>query len=433
MKMLYCTNEPESPIDQAEIARLRSIGQVIVVCANDSPHEQGATDLVRLSCSPSRRKMTVLWFKLLMLISRLPDSNSAYRFPERNIYYKSWLFRTVINLIWKVKRVKAVNRLLPRFSTLAGLLPIRSFDVERRAEVLSADAVIYNSLPIMSGDFLPLVLHLRKCGARTIANVRSWDNPYYVQFDSAASDYLVWSAFMADSIVKAQGVEGVGFHGWGPNILKSFYDSQPITGASVARSPGIINIGYAAAFGDGITTFWEYRLVVEIAARLKEQGLACRILFRPYPTIDAGRFDIQGAQDIVMCDINSPAVDRYGDGREMIRYGSPEEKRRFLNSCDVFLSLGTTFTLEAVLQGTPAVHFYLPDAERSSPEEKKVFTRMGSTGDHFSDYFPGAIDFVESYEALARALASPSAGIPGKDLLLRRLGIDLLSAPDFLS
>lgn len=438
MKILYCTNEPTSPIDRQEIARLQAVGDVMIVCASDSQTSEGqingeAPRLVRLQSGPRRRKAIGLWLKLLTLVSRLPHSRIGERFPERNIYQKSRLLQQAINLAWKLKRIAAINRLLPRFSTLAYYLPFRRFEIEHRTEVLSADMIVYNSLPIMSADFLPLVIEMRKRGARRVANVRSWDNPYYVQFDSSATDYLVWSDFMAKTVGNAQKTSTGTFHSWGPNILRTFVDAPRTADASVKGEPGILNIGYAAAFGDTIVTLIEYKLMLQIAARLRAENVAFQILYRPYPTVDVRLFEAAGQDpDIVLCDIGSPALDRYGDGRETIRYGSPEEKMRFLNSCDVFLSLGTTFTLEALLQGTPIVHFYLPDPARETPEAKLVFNRIEVTCDHFFDYLAGAVDFIESYEDLGRLLRQRKATASANGVLFGRLGIEFLHEPNFL-
>jgi hypothetical protein len=429
MKILYCTNEPLSPVDAGEIARLRQGAEVTVACCSDSNRDPSDTAVVVIRSAAWRRRFTSLWLKVCVLISRLPHSNIARRFPERNVY-QGWLAARVGNLSWRLRSLRGAGERLPRFATLARLLPL-GWDATDRSRVFEADVVVYNSLLIMSADFLPLLRLLQRRGTFLLANVRSWDNPYYVQFDSRADGYLVWSEHMADSIRNAQGIDAT-FAAWGANILKSFHEAPKTDRRAIGapRAPGK-NIGYAAAFGDDIVTYAEYEYICDLANRLNEGGVACRILYRPYPTVEPARLRaLRNQENVLICDIDAAVLDRYGDGREMIRYGSPEEKQGFLNSCAAFLSLGTTFTLEAFMHGTPVVHFYLPPEARTGKHEALIFNRIEITCDHFFDYFPGVVEFTRSFPELIAALAHGIAA-HAKSGLLDRLGIHHLdAAPD---
>jgi hypothetical protein len=127
-----------------------------------------------------------------------------------------------------------------------------------------------------------------------------------------------------------------------------------------------------------------------------------------------------------ICEIFSDPVDRYGDGREIIRFGSPEERHSFLESCSIFLSLGTTFTLEALVHGLDVLHLYIPPQSRSTSEEFSIFQRVEITCDHFFDYFTSKIEFIPTKEIFYKRVAELNNFICNQSQGLDRVGLDHL-------
>ncbi|MDH4395555.1 MAG: hypothetical protein QE278_07745 [Limnobacter sp.] len=228
---------------------------------------------------------------------------------------------------------------------------------------------------------------------------------------------------MDRSIEKSQRLEGRTFIHWGPNQFRKFWQFTCTNEAAIKDRRESIDVGYAAAFGDPIITFAEYSYICNLSAELKSKGVNHRILYRPYPTVDPQLLVSKRTEEsVVVLGIDSPAIDRYGDGRETIRFGSHLEKHQYLSSCDVFLSIGTTFTVEAFLHGTPIIHFYLPQSERIDEDAILLFKRIEITCVHFFEYFPGALPFVESVDDLRLALLGSQTQPVSRELLLERLG-----------
>lgn len=426
MKIFYCTNEPNNPVDLEEVRRLKDAGNVVLVIGagvDVSPNEAiSAGDI-----SPRTRRLIHFWLRICTLFSQIPNNPIGVRFPELNIYSQSRLLKKFVAVLWRVKLNPLINQILPKYSTLA-LLPFRCATLFTKRDGNNGNVVIYNSLFINVIDFMFFLARMRKSGARMIANVRSWDNPYYIQFDSAADSYLTWSQHMDQTIEKSQRLKHKPFIHWGPNQFRKFWQYGPTDVPRHNINTGTLNVGYAAAFGDPLVTFAEYEYICDLAADLRSKGVNLRILYRPYPTVDPELLVNKRREEaVVVSGIESDVIDRFGDGREVIRFGSPREKKVYLDSCDLFLSIGTTFTVEAFLHGTPIVHFYPPENNRKGVDANLFFKRIEITCVHFSEYFPGALSFVESNEELRLALLSGQAGSVARDALLERLGIDELS------
>ena len=425
MRIFYCTNEPQNPVDLEEVQRLEAIAKVTVVSTSET-HISLNGSFVKVRTPLGIRRLITLWLRICILFARLPNNSIATRFPELNIYSKSKLVAVIIKMIWVLKIKLSINRILPKYSTLA-LFPFRLAALFSKRNVFSEDLVIYNSLFINVIDFMCFLARMRKSGAKLIANVRSWDNPYYIQFDSTADYYLTWSEHMDRTIEQSQRLKSKPFIHWGPNQFRKFWQGLAAEGAFIKRKGAALEVGYAAAFGDSIITFAEYNYICDLSVQLRGEGVNLRILYRPYPTVDPQLLVSRRREEsVVVFGIDSPTIDRYGDGREIIRFGSPLEKKAYLNSCDVFLSIGTTFTVEAFLHGTPIIHFYLPEEDRIGDDAILFFKRIEITCVHFFDYFPGALPFVESINDLRVALLNDQSRSISREILLERLGLEEL-------
>lgn len=425
MNLLYCTIDRDSPIDQFEIDRLKNFFDVTVITPDGTGQTHAGAPLQTLRHGKMFYAGMRLWVKACTLLAALPVSNIARRFSERNVYQKSRLLTHFVNAIWKMKLTPSINARLPNFATLAYLYPFGKSGAKQVIAACKPDLVVYNSLVVTAYPFIALLKECQAQQIQRVANVRSWDNPYYLQFDSTADRYLVWSAFMAHTISASQHGLTLDAVAWGPNILKNFY--EPSSRYSRTNGAGALTIGYAAAFGETTAGLAEFRLIGKIANFLNSNGVRCKILYRPYPTVATELFLAHQEGDAVeLCGIDANIVDRYGDGRELIRFGTPQEKKRFLDSCDLFLSLGTTFTLEAIIHGAPVIHYFLPAEKRQSADEHLIFNRVEITCDHFDSYFAHCVEYITTAAELIASIHKMRSSASDHEELLSRIGLAAL-------
>ena len=103
---------------------------------------------------------------------------------------------------------------------------------------------------------------------------------------------------------------------------------------------------------------FEVNLVKKLASALKPIGW--KLIIRPYPTTTLNELlDLSKIENVQIYTIPSAKIDRFGNGKELISFSSEEERLRFLSQGRIFLSLGTSFTIEASLANIPIIHLVL--------------------------------------------------------------------------
>jgi hypothetical protein len=389
----YLTEDPNNPKEQNEVEYLGSIGRVVMVTRKSSPalYLGSRVKNIHLSSqSPAVISTYFIWTKLCYLISRSSNSSSDKNFPMRNRYTGNTLVRFLINHIWSIKYFSFIKKLLPVYEDVY-FAPFRLCRIfvrdKSRSNKRFQRVVVHDSLILRLTKFTPFILMARRCGFNTFANVKSWDNPFYSQFIRGASGYLTWSSNMWSDINQFHQISTSAHHVWGPRPFYSFATAVKQSTYKPNNMPGTIVIGYAAAFCDTLMAAHEVNVVVGIAKYLSASGLDVRILFRPYPILPISVYaPLQQCRNVSIIDIKGVPTDRYGDGREMIRFGSDEERIEYLSRCHFFLSIATSFTFEAVLFGLPVIQYFMPKNERNSIHELAFFERL-DISDHILKYF----------------------------------------------
>ncbi len=188
-----------------------------------------------------------------------------------------------------------------------------------------------------------------------------------------------------------------------------------------------IAVGYAAAFGDEYLGKHEVNLLKTLAIEMGRQLPEYKLKIRPYPTLGTDFYaDLRTLSNVEIVSISGTPVDRFGDGREVIRFGSSAERVDYLLSCDVFLSLATSFSIEAAICNLPIVHFLLANEERKTESEHQIFQRIDIC-DHLSEYFAKSLVCAKSYTEVAAYLKSaindPKPTRERSQDLLRRIGV----------
>ncbi len=438
--MYFLTEDLHNEKERNELEFLRQIDRVVIV----TPHPQKKNDLGlrQISLAPPKPgllRAQVLWSRLCLLMCRIGNSRNDHQFPTRNLYTGNALVRWAVNALWRVKRLPWINRCLPRYDTLyftplylaQRLMGLAS----RRRSPRFARLVIHDALLVRLNGLAPFVARARRDGIQTVANVKSWDNPFYSQLTTRAAGYLVWSESMWRDIVQVHTIDA--FHyAWGARpffkFLTAMRNAQPQRRRAAQGDAARVMVGYAAAFCDAHMGRHEVDLFRRIADHLASALPQCRLLFRPYPTMPESFYDaIRTCPNVEIVGIDGAAVDRFGDGREMIRFGSDAERLAYMDRCHCFLSLGTSFSIEAATACLPLVQFYLEQPSRQAASEHAIFKRF-DISDHLLRYYLPLLNVARSYDELAQALHEASQREAGQIVhasrLLQTLGVP--STPD---
>lgn len=389
----YLTEDSGNLKERNEVNYLRSIGRVVVVTRDASSAVHPAHDVKHLNL-PSQSRTAVsayfLWTKICYLLCRPSNSLTDKGFPVRNVYTGHALVRWLINTLWPAKYWRLINSLLPAFETLY-FAPFRVARLfvrdKRRSASRFRRIVVHDALILRLTRFTPFILTARRSGICTLANVRSWDNPYYSQFAKSANGFLTWSQSMWSDVQHFHHVGSAAHHTWGPRPFYDFVYAVQRANCRPNTAPGATVIGYAAAFCHTLMAAHEVEVIARIAANLLASGVNTKILFRPYPTMPRSIYEpLAGYPNVEIVDIKGPPSDRYGDGREIIRFGSDEERIQYLSHCHCFLSIATSFTFEAALFGLPVIQYFVPKEERGTAHEAAFFAQL-DISDHILNYF----------------------------------------------
>lgn len=429
----YLTEDIRNPKELNEIKYFQLIGRVVVVVPASCKTERiPGTKMLQLRSQPSVAiKLTVLWSKISYLICKPCLSTTDREFPKRNWYSGGKTSRGLINLFWPLKYKKKVRELLPTYDYIY-FLPFRIFykiKKSRRAPAgRFARVFIHDSLIVRLSRLSTFIQLVRNWGSPIIGNVKSWDNPYYSQFARLVSGYLVWSPKMLAELKRIQGIEATCSHIWGSRPFYSFTQAalreEPERGKRYSRGSSL-TLGYAAAFCDPVMAAYEVAFIDRLATHLGNVGGDIRILFRPYPSVCPTVYKSLSSNEFIeLNDIEGPTMDRYSDSKEHIKFGSDEERICYLTRCDAFLSIATSFTIEASILGVPVIQLYIPRTIRKFEDEIAIYERF-DISDHLEQYFLRHLPLAYCFDDVFRRLSTVGRWPHGKDgaELLDALGI----------
>ncbi len=413
----YLSEDAANSKEHNEVRYLRSIGRVIVVTRGTDKQislNNGIKNLVLAKQTNRVVSAYSIWRKICYLISRPSNSLTDKFFPSRNIYTGSVILRFITNCLWPLKYLGFIKILLPSYEYIY-FTPFRWMRIfvrdKKRSETLFKRIIIHDALIIRLTRFTPFILMSRRSGWKTLANVKSWDNPFYTQFVLGANGYLTWSESMWGDVKKMQNIRSKAHHAWGPRPFYDFaYGSH-----SKKKSPNTVfstkTIGYAAAFCDKMMAENEVMVIVKIAESLERNKIDAKILFRPYPIVSMSIYrPLLDLSNVEIVEIEGDGIDRFGDGREVIRFGSVEERINYLSRCNCFLSIATSFTFEAALYGLPILQYFIPNHRRTEIYEDIFFERL-DISDHILKYLLQSLTVAETIEDIQKYIVSLQLGL----------------------
>lgn len=402
----YLTEDVGNPKELNELNYLHSIGRVVVVTRGGSSlfrHINGGKKMNLPRQSPFVIQAFSIWTKICYLLARPSNSLTDRGFPSRNIYTGNFAVRWLINCLWPAKYINIINRILPTYETLY-FAPFKLIRLLVRDKPRSTKrfkrVVVHDSLILRLTKFTTFILAARRGGLPTIANVKSWDNPFYSQFIRGASGYLTWSQSMWQDVQRFHDLNSTANHSWGPRPFYNFANAVRLAHYRPQTVGGTFVIGYAAAYCDSLMAAHEVKIVAGIAERFNQLGVNAKILLRPYPTIPMSLYDpLLIYPNVEIVSIQGSSTDRYGDGREIIRFGSDEERIQYLYRCHCFLSIATSFTFEAAVFGLPVLQYFVPKEKRYTEHEVCFFERL-DISDHILNYFIPYLPVARNTEEL---------------------------------
>lgn len=403
----YLTEDSGNLKEANEINYLRTIGRVVLVTRGGTPNAQLDIGIKNLKLPAQSQPVVAaffLWTKICYLLSRPSNSLTDKGFPVRNVYTGHLIVRWLINRLWSAKYFPIIKKLLPTYEALYfGPFRLARLFVrdKQRSDKRFKRIIVHDSLILRLTRFTPFILLARRSGMHTIANIKSWDNPYYSQFAHNASSYLTWSHSMWSDVQRFHQISTTAYHAWGPRPFYNFANAVQRSDRKPNVAPGTVVIGYAAAFCDTLMAEHEVKVVAGIAEGLMTQKIDAKILFRPYPTVNRAIYEpLLNNTNVEIVEIEGPTLDRYGDGRETIRFGSDEERIHYLSLCHCFLSIATSFTFEAALFGTPIIQYFVSKDKRRTQHESIFFERL-DISDHILNYLIPYLPVANDASALA--------------------------------
>lgn len=433
LTIFFLTEDIRNLKERNEIEYLKELGRVVLVSPGKSDEKISGVRHLRLK-SPAARveRLIHIWAKLAYVLCGLADSKTDKYFPLRNVYSGNALVRWLVNKLWVLKATSFASKCLPRYDTVF-FLPFMLwglFSGQKMRRSGPPRLIMHDSLCVRLLRFAPLIAQARRAGVMTVGNVKSWDNPFYSQFATRADGYFLWSDVTRTDLERVQTLSHHWFHVWGARPFFRFVSAWRACGKRrPAPTPSAgkdrVVVGYAAAFPDDHMGRHEIALIRSIAELLQQKLKNYVLSVRPYPIVPVSHYaELAKLPNVEIADIAGEAVDRYGDGKEFIRFGSDEERISYIAGCDYFLSMATSFTIEATICGVPVVHFYREPEQCKLEHEREFFLRL-MLSDHLHEYFVKRLTLAGSYEELLSLLGStPDATWKKRqDETLRSLGV----------
>lgn len=431
----YLTDGLNNIKEVNEIEFLKNYGRVIIIAKKEALRNY-YIDKIKKIILKDRRELTKrivnYWLKICYLISRPAASLTDKNFPERNVYSGNLVIRKLVNFVWPLKFKFPLLNISKNFEYIFFIpfVIIQTFNRKKRSNAgRYKRIIIHDALIIRITIFAEFIVSARKQGFLSLANIKSWDNPFYTQFINNPSGYLTWSKKMWEDVQIMHCIKkDIPNFSWGP---RTFYEFKKIIEIKDDRKirqyiGGTLFVGYAAAFGDKTMLNHEIKIIDNLAKELVKRNCNIKILFRPYPVAMPDDYEpLKNNINIQFEEIEDKRIIKKNND---IRIGSDEERYKYLKKCHFFISLGTSFTFEAAILGLPIAQYYINKENRINESEHEIFKRI-DISDHILGYFNSFLEIANDIEELTKIIEKSvlkSSANNSNELLLDAIGVPFL-------
>lgn len=344
----------------------------------------------------------IFWSKFSFLLSHPTSARTNAHYIKRAPYITNYFVRSFLDIFFKFKRT--FPNLFLDFNKVL-LIPFCYLYFLKFLRPKFKRRVFFDPISVKNPDLWKFIIYFYfHPRYKLIGLVRSWDNPFYAQFFSFADEYYFWSTSMFDDFKKVHRKK-VKYKIIGPALFNSF--QEICNGISLPlNQKKTINIGYACAFPEPRLAEVEIRLLEYFIHPITKSNINFKVNLRGYPNLtkDFYKKIISNEKHVIVSDFETNPVDRYSDSHERISLDSDAYKLEFLKNQDFFLSLATSFTIEAALANSRIIH--IPGAKLTNKEfcKYKDILDYISTADHITKYFNNSLMLLKHPSELKELL-----------------------------
>jgi hypothetical protein len=347
-RLIFLTLDPLNPINIKLIERLEEDFSVCVI----TDHQ--LSDSYPCENRKYNYKQNFLDVFFLYFYKHI-DSKQEKEFIKRNVYHKhTWL----INFFFRIKS----HLYLPSYSEICFFLYKNKKiegDLIRDSDICLTDATLRHTISLN-----PLIVRASIITKKLVAYVTSWDNPQYSTINTFAQKYLTWNEENRQEMIGWHKINSDNIFIVGSMIHDYLIDNKSL---NINKSPKEVNkkrliVLYAAVFSgnDEIMVIEEVKFIIKISKEIKKKMPNFKLIFRTYPSLASSTL-YDPLREFDWIDVyeynNYITVSRLGNKPEKYNFNDKvDEKIRQFSSVDVFLSAGSTYTIEVAFSNTPIVH-----------------------------------------------------------------------------
>lgn len=371
-----------------------------------------------------------LWNKYCFLISHPTNAVTNSDYINRAIHIQNPISFLLIKYFFSLK--KLIPSIFMRFTNIF-LLPFQVLRLKyffyKRSK---PDRVVYfDPVTVKNLDLWYYIIYFYfHPRYELIAVTRSWDNVFYAQFFSNADKYLFWSEEMMIDFQKTH-QKKVKYELIGPYLFEEFQNvyfsvcnNESMIFSNFLGDSKQIKVGYACAFPDEHMAKLEIKFLEKLANECNRTNTHHEVIFfvRGYPNHSKSFYEnlLSSGSRILIADFENPMIDRYDDNHEKISFDSDLHKINFLANIDFFLSVATSFSIEAVLCNRPVIHFHL-----HADQEFREINSYIKTADHLKKYFKDTLLCVDNNKEFLEYISNVSTKkimLQNGNLMAKKLG-----------
>ena len=101
-----------------DLLKIEFKDEINIISPSYSKKNQFGLPQIFIKTNQRLKSFMFYWSKISFLISKIKNTSSDIYFPERNIYSGNSLIRFFINKLWRFKRLKFIDEILPNYDSV---------------------------------------------------------------------------------------------------------------------------------------------------------------------------------------------------------------------------------------------------------------------------------------------------------------------------